>query len=178
MKIQFLNRGFTLVELMVVISIIGILASIVYVNFADSKKIARDEIRKTTLKDLQLAINLYKAQNGVYPDGCKGSGVWGGTSAGDYFKCSPNSDPYIKRLVPDFISTLPYDSVYPSSNAGYIYKSDGVNYKLMSHNAVEKKTITDSSQDFARCPDFTACGGNASDQLKTYAVYSAGAANW
>ncbi len=56
------SLGFTLVELMVVISVIGILSSIVYANFGSARASARDDIRKSALKEVQLAIELYKAQ--------------------------------------------------------------------------------------------------------------------
>lgn len=170
------TRGFTLVELMVVIGIIGILSSIVYANFGGARAIARDEVRKTSVKDLELAIRLYKAQNGSYPLSCKGSDNWGGTTGGAT-KCTAGAD-YIVGLTPDFIATLPIDSKYPTGDFGYMYRSDGTNYKLMAFNSIETKVVSSASDEFARCPDFSTCGGAVADRTKTYAVYSAGAKNW
>lgn len=62
------NFGFTLVELLVVISVIGILASIVLVSFTGSQKQARDTQRKSDLKQYQLALeNFANKSNGLYP---------------------------------------------------------------------------------------------------------------
>ena len=170
--------GFTLVELMVVVSVIGILTAIVYANFGDSRKIARDDIRKTDLKDLQVAIQLYKAQNGSYPLGCNGSGQWSSGSPGNY-ACATAGANYIVGLTPDFMATLPIDPLQPTTgNAGIIYKSDGTNYKLMANQTVEKVLIANFTDTFARCPDSSGGGSCSSVPTKTYAVYSAGASTW
>ena len=47
---------------MVVVGIIAILSSILYANFNEARMIARDKTRMTTLKEVQLALELYKAQ--------------------------------------------------------------------------------------------------------------------
>ena len=180
--------GFTLVELLVVIGIIGILAGIVYASFGDARKIARDNIRKSDLKALQLALELYKAQNGHYPVACDNAIYpnWRGNVNGSY-KCSDQNIPYIQNLVPDFIAVLPVDplasSYNNSSNVGYLYLTnmDGTAYKLLANNSVEKNFIGSYDDEFARCPVIhdNNCPSSISDPIKkTYAVYSAGAANW
>ena len=58
------NFGFTLVELLVVISVIGILASIVLVSFTGSQKQARDTQRKSDLKQYQLALENFASKSG------------------------------------------------------------------------------------------------------------------
>lgn len=195
MKNKFLNLGFTLVELMVVISIIGILSAIVYANFSDSKKMARDQIRKTDLKDLQIAIQLYKAQNGTYPLACanQDAEVWSGNVNSGGSICANSNDGFIMGLVPDYIAKLPVDPYTISgSGCGYIYTttgggaSPGLNYKLMAHCSVEINKIQFATDDFARCPAWIIDGSAnwcdpsdvADNPLTTYAVYSAGAQNW
>lgn len=62
------NLGFTLVELLVVISVIGILASIVLVSFTGSQKQARDTQRRSDLKQYQLALEAFANKGGgLYP---------------------------------------------------------------------------------------------------------------
>ncbi|MBI2100970.1 MAG: type II secretion system protein, partial [Candidatus Vogelbacteria bacterium] len=59
--------GFTLIELLVVISIIALLSSIVFASFAEARMKARNARRIVELREIQKAIELYRADHGVYP---------------------------------------------------------------------------------------------------------------
>jgi len=61
-KFQILNfgKGFTLIELLVVISILGLLAGLVISNMAGIRERARDAERKSDLKEIQKALEMYK----------------------------------------------------------------------------------------------------------------------
>jgi prepilin-type N-terminal cleavage/methylation domain-containing protein len=61
------NRGFTLVELLVVISIIAILSSVLATGYVTSQKNARDAARKLNLKSIADALNMYYNDYGTYP---------------------------------------------------------------------------------------------------------------
>ncbi len=65
MKYFFLRakRGFTLIELLVVIAIIGILATLAVLSLGDARVQARDARRAHDLRQLQTAVELYKATN-------------------------------------------------------------------------------------------------------------------
>ena len=61
------KKGFTLVELLVVISIIGILATLVTANLNSARSRARDAQRKSDLKSIETGLRLYFNDNGTYP---------------------------------------------------------------------------------------------------------------
>ncbi len=62
-----LNRGFTLLELLIVISIIGILAATIVPNFIGFDSEARISATMTNLNTLRTRIALYRAKEGEYP---------------------------------------------------------------------------------------------------------------
>lgn len=61
-------RGFTLVELIVVMAIVALLASLAAPRFVRSLDTARENTLKTTLATLRDAIDQYAADRGRYPD--------------------------------------------------------------------------------------------------------------
>jgi general secretion pathway protein G len=69
MKAMKKRAGFTLLELLIVIAIIGVLASLVAVSYSSAQRRARDSQRQSDLKAIQNALEQYYADNdGNYPD--------------------------------------------------------------------------------------------------------------
>ena len=60
-------RGFTLIELMVVIVILGILAAVIAPRIIGRTDEARVIEAKVQIKNLETALKLYKLDNGLYP---------------------------------------------------------------------------------------------------------------
>lgn len=65
-------RGFSLIELLVAISIIAILTAVGVVSYTSINKRSRDVKRKSDLEQLRSALELFRADNGYYPGGCGG----------------------------------------------------------------------------------------------------------
>lgn len=65
---EYLREGFTLIELMVVIVILGILATIVVPRFMGREEQARRIAVKVQIKNFETALAMFKLDNGFYPD--------------------------------------------------------------------------------------------------------------
>jgi len=107
-----MKRGFTLIELLVVIAIIGILASVVLASLDSVRETARDTKRIAELKQLQVAIAMYRNQNGHYPRESEGANGLVGEGSG------------LDTMLSPFMNTVPHDPSGPGSSA-YNYYYDG-----------------------------------------------------
>lgn len=61
------QSGFTIVELLIVIVVIGILAAIVITTFTGVQKKGRDADRKSDINSMYGQVEVYFAENGKYP---------------------------------------------------------------------------------------------------------------
>ncbi len=61
------KKGYTLVELLVVMAMIGILSSVIMVGLGSSREKARDAIRAGDLKSLSQAVETYFSENFEFP---------------------------------------------------------------------------------------------------------------
>lgn len=102
------KRGFTIVELLVVVVVIAILASIAIVSYSGITQQARDSKRATEAQALVQALDLYYSDNGIYP-----------AVGSDNTGYSPNLLKSV--LVPDYISSIPTPPGQGSSSADYWY---------------------------------------------------------
>jgi type II secretion system protein G len=115
------HSGFTLIELLVVIAIIGVLSSVVLASLNTAREKARDARRKADLHEIQLALEAYAADTGLYPNenACDSSRGWGATACSTMTGSDWNHSSYIwTALVPNYISALPVD---PTNNASHYY---------------------------------------------------------
>ncbi|MBU2025165.1 MAG: prepilin-type N-terminal cleavage/methylation domain-containing protein [Patescibacteria group bacterium] len=82
--------GFTLIEMMVVVAIIGILATLAIVSYRQTLKTSRDKKRVADIESVRLALNMYADKKGSYP-----SGNWStlGNYLGDYLDIANIKDP-------------------------------------------------------------------------------------
>ena len=75
-----LQSGFTLLELLVVISIIGILLAVAGVAFSSAQQQGRDSRRVSDMQAVQKAFEQYYSQNGTYSATCTTMVTGGGLS--------------------------------------------------------------------------------------------------
>lgn len=157
------NKGFTLIELLVVIAIIGVLASVVLASLNSARAKGRDAKRMSDLKQMQLALEGYYADNGSYPTT---NGSWRGTSPGCY---SGDGATFLNPLVTwGYISTIPQDPT-PVDNNCYLYRSNGTDYMFITYRTVE--TFNPNGP-----PPHPM--DRTSDSARTIGVWSSGAAGW
>lgn len=108
--------GFTLVEILLVVAILGILAGVAVVNLRGRTDTANKTATRTSIKAIETAIDVYETDNGVYPASLqalitKGSeGNWNG--------------PYVKeaRMLQDSWGTA---FQYAPREGGYELRSAG-----------------------------------------------------
>lgn len=118
------RNGFTLVELLIVLSIIGVFTSFATSNFIEVRMKARDAQRKSDILTIQTALEHYKSDNGTYPIS---------TSGGTYVNNTPCGQTFSSGST-QYISIIPCDPLGTSSNYNngnyYYYSADGSSYTL------------------------------------------------
>ncbi len=97
--VSTLQRGFTLVELLIVVIILALLAAIVVPQFAASTDDAREASLDTTLANVRAAVDLYYQQHGEYPSAntAVGGAACAAGTAGDGL--ADSEDAFLQQLA-------------------------------------------------------------------------------
>jgi prepilin-type N-terminal cleavage/methylation domain-containing protein len=74
------QSGFTIIELLIVIAIIGILATLVLTNFQGAQAKGRDTVRTSDINSMYQKLEEFYNENGGYPDGALSGTVAAGVN--------------------------------------------------------------------------------------------------
>lgn len=173
------SKGFTVVELMVVVSIIGILSAVTFSAFSSAQKKSRITKRVSDLKQVQVALEYYYAVNKSYPN--TGS-AWKSQCNGWNSGIAISND-VILGLTPNYIPNIPSDPRMDitTPHSCYIYMSNGTDYFLKAWNMTEMTQADYNSQ--PQLIDPAGDGGSNpalvdGTNISSWKVYSPGGVAW
>lgn len=125
-----MRNGFTLIEILVTATIMGLLATIGFSGFQAVTRSGRDALRKSDLEQIRSALEIYKSENGSY------------TTA---TSCAAN-------LTTSYINPYPADPKAPTYKYCY-QRLTNLTYDLCAH-------LENGSATTDNCGAASNCGGN------------------
>lgn len=142
------RRAFSLIELLIVITIIGILVVAFLPSITQGPSRARDVQRSSDLADAALALELYYQDNGSYPVAGGGADLDAISELADYFDNGEiPSDPVIGRL-----------NILASAGS-YYYESCELEQEYLLAANTENIRSTDGYYDMSGYASLTPCDG-------------------
>jgi prepilin-type N-terminal cleavage/methylation domain-containing protein len=107
------NKSFTLIEILVAITIIAIISGLIIVSLNGASSASHNAKRKTDIDALRSVLLLYGLENGSYP-------------TQTLCNIGQDCDDLDSALIPDYFSSLPLDPV----SGYYTYDSDGTDFTI------------------------------------------------
>ena len=135
-----LRAGFSLIELLIVIVILGGLVAVVAPGLMDSADQAKRDTVCLKMNDLGKRLDMFKLDNGVYPDTEEGF---------EALLSNPDTDKYPNYRATPYLKKLPKDSW----KTPFIYIKKGSEFELISFAADRKEGGEEGSKDilFSEC---------------------------
>jgi general secretion pathway protein G len=119
-----LQKGFTLIEVMVVIVILGILSALVVPNILSRAGDARVAAAKSDLAAIGQALDMYKLDNSTYPTGDQGLEALVNKPSGSPEPRNWNPSGYLKKM-PEDPWRRHYQYMSPAEGAAYEIRTLG-----------------------------------------------------
>ena len=102
-KAWAVKHGFTIIELLVVMAVIGILATIMIVSYSGIQQRSRDSQRDSDVTQIKMALEKYHADKSEYPGVC----------SGDNMGCSVSA---LATDLSPYLSVIPHDPKYDADS--------------------------------------------------------------
>ena len=121
--IKKLSEGFTLIEILIVVAIIAILASVVLVGLGPTQQAGRDARRISDLSEVQNSLELYYNKCGIYPgsESCVVGAAGSGATWSDLSGVITGADIGIVAALPNDPSQgASYNYWYGAGNTSYV----------------------------------------------------------
>ena len=159
------NKGFTLMELLVVVSIIGVLATVVLGALGDARMKTRDARRQSDMQQIINALHLYELDKNNIPGTSQYSqtdaGGWDYSSQGGGFMTFLETEGYMSAVPVDPLNNMPGDGKGSGADTFsyryYCYGGSGLHlgyWKELDNNYVNYSQPIGTSNwanDFFKC---------------------------
>jgi len=139
-KTEKLRAGFSLIELLIVIVILAGLVAVVAPGLMDSADQAKRDTVCLKMNDLKKRLDMFKLDNGVYPDTEEGF---------EALLSNPDADKYPNYRAKPYLKKLPKDSW----KTPFVYLNKGSEVEIISFAADRKEGGEESDSDilFSDC---------------------------
>jgi general secretion pathway protein G len=140
------KRGFTLVEILIVVIILGILAAIVIPQFTNASNDARTNSVQSTLQSVRSQIELFKIQHGDTPP--VAAGMWdimtgkSNTTDTQTVNAAGVFGPYLQQAPINPLNGASAVGAAASTTVGWVYTVTGGQYSIYAVNTTGNATLT------------------------------------
>jgi general secretion pathway protein G len=140
------TRGFTLVEILIVVIILGILAAIVIPQFTNASSDARKNSVQSTLQTLRGQLELFKIQHGDTPPGATmlATVMQGKTNAADTNTtvATGTLGPYVQAFPTNPVNGASTVVNAAGTTAGWVYTVTGGQYTVFATDTTGTGTLS------------------------------------
>lgn len=158
------QSGFTIIELLVVVALIGLVASIVIVSLEEARAKARDTGRKAALNQIQVALELYRNEHGTFQ--VSGGGYLGGGQGWLSYENGSTYGTSVTRVLYNE-GFLPVPLVEdPTTSPGYMIYicNNGQSYALYA--TLENPTTDETAEATGSCNGSAANGSYGKNYVR------------